>query len=276
MQTFGANIDDLSQFVFVDSAVSARFRERLETWGKSAGQEIGINGIIERYGDQLKPHDSVHRCARHSRGSGQMWPLAKPMTDAREDAKLTSILKKPALAGQEAVWKSAYAHYRKVHGDPWILSPAVVLLNIKQEQLALYDNRKNGGPLTLIRQTVGILCCPMCGSPTTGTLDHYLPRDQYPDFSVLPCNLVPACGVCNSGAKGKIYKGAPSPKRFLQPYFNTIAGQEIRRALVQPRYKASTFIPTASPTVPAAPLPAVQFHLANAFGPAFHTQMATY
>lgn len=55
MQTFGANIDDLSQFVFIDSAVSARFRERLETWGKAEGREIGIDGIIERYGDQLSP-----------------------------------------------------------------------------------------------------------------------------------------------------------------------------------------------------------------------------
>ena len=53
MQTFGANIDDLSQFVFIDSAVSARYRERLETWGKIEGREIGIDGIIERYGDQL-------------------------------------------------------------------------------------------------------------------------------------------------------------------------------------------------------------------------------
>lgn len=55
MQTFGANIDDLSQFVFIDSAVSARFRERLETWGKREGREIGIDAIIERYGDQLSP-----------------------------------------------------------------------------------------------------------------------------------------------------------------------------------------------------------------------------
>lgn len=53
MQTFGANIDDLSQFVFIDSAVSARYKERLETWGKTEGREIGIDGIIERYGDQL-------------------------------------------------------------------------------------------------------------------------------------------------------------------------------------------------------------------------------
>lgn len=55
MQTFGANIDDLSQFVFIDSAVSARFRERLETWGRSEGREIGLEAIIERYGDQLSP-----------------------------------------------------------------------------------------------------------------------------------------------------------------------------------------------------------------------------
>ncbi len=55
MQTFGANIDDLSQFVFDDSAVSARFRERLAQWAIEVGSEIGIDGIVERYGDQLSP-----------------------------------------------------------------------------------------------------------------------------------------------------------------------------------------------------------------------------
>lgn len=205
-----------------------------------------------------------------------MWPLARPMTDVKEDAKLTSILKKPEFAGQEAIWKIAYAHYRKACGDPWIVSPAVFSANIKREQLALYDNRKNGGPIDRIRQTVGILCCPMCGSPTTGTLDHYLPRDQYPEFSVLPCNLVPACGLCNSGAKGKTFKGTASSERFLHPYFETTADEEIWQISVQPPYAAATFLPIASPKVPPAMVPAVQFHLANVFGPAFHTHMATY
>ncbi|TRW17729.1 HNH endonuclease [Glacieibacterium frigidum] len=198
------------------------------------------------------------------------------MTDIKEDAELTSILKKPAFVGQEAVWKCAYAHYRKACGDPWILSPAVFSVNLVKEQLALYDNRKNGGPITRIRQTVGILCCPMCGSPTIGTLDHYLPRDEFPEFSVLPCNLVPACGLCNSGAKGKTFKGTAPPERFLHPYFETTTEKEIWQILVQPPYAAATFLPTASPTVPSVMLAAVQFHLANVFGPAFHTQMATY
>lgn len=205
-----------------------------------------------------------------------MWPLVKPVTDADEDAKLESILKKSSFVGQEAIWKSAYTEYRKNCGDPWKISPAVFSMNIKQEQLALYDNRKNGGPLKRIRQTKGILCCPMCGSPTTGTLDHYLPREQYPEFSVLPCNLVPACGLCNSGAKGKTYKGVASPERFLHPYFDTTASQEIWRVMVHPRYEAATFVPVASPMVPASQLSAIQFHLTNVFGPAFHTQMATY
>lgn len=205
-----------------------------------------------------------------------MWPLVRPMKDNEEDKKLMSILKKPAFKGHEMVWKAAYATYRKAHGDPWTMTPAVFSADIKTEQLALYKNRKNGGPLTRIRQTVGILCCPMCGSPTTGTLDHYLPRDEYPEFSVLPCNLVPACGLCNSGAKGGTFRGGASPQRFLHPYFDTIADSEIWHVSVQPPYAGATFTPVASVSVPPTLMPTVQFHLANIFGPAFHTQMGTY
>jgi len=205
-----------------------------------------------------------------------MWPLSRPIPDAIEDAKLISILKKPEFAGQEKVWVAAYAAYRVARGDPWAMTRALFSADIEKEQLALYDNRKSGGPIERIRQTVGILCCPMCGSPTTGTLDHYLPRDAFPEFSVFPSNLVPACGLCNSGAKGKIFKGTVALERFLHPYFDTVANHEIWRVSVQPPYAAATFAPLASPSAPAAILPALQFHLASIFGPAFHTQMATY
>lgn len=55
MQTFGANIDELSQYVFNDHAVSPRFRKRLAEWGRETAEKIGIDGIVERYGEQLSP-----------------------------------------------------------------------------------------------------------------------------------------------------------------------------------------------------------------------------
>jgi len=39
--------------------------------------------------------------------------------------------------------------------------------------------------------------CPMCAERTASVLDHYLPRAAYPEFSILPINLVPVCWDCN-------------------------------------------------------------------------------
>lgn len=39
--------------------------------------------------------------------------------------------------------------------------------------------------------------CPLCGEREATTLDHYLPRSTYPEFAVLPLNLVPCCRECN-------------------------------------------------------------------------------
>lgn len=67
--------------------------------------------------------------------------------------------------------------------------------------------------------------CPMCGqlletskksssSIPTADLDHFFPKDKYPQFSLLPQNLIPTCMECNRIEKHtasitpKIYKKA--------------------------------------------------------------------
>ncbi|NOV20406.1 hypothetical protein E5S70_30870 [Ensifer adhaerens] len=53
MQTFGASIDTISQFVFGDTNLTHRYQDRLEAWADEVGQGIGIDAVVERFGDQL-------------------------------------------------------------------------------------------------------------------------------------------------------------------------------------------------------------------------------
>ncbi|AVH14718.1 hypothetical protein [Acinetobacter indicus] len=46
------------------------------------------------------------------------------------------------------------------------------------------------------RQRNSYKVCSLCGSPAAGTLDHFLPKDTYPEFSIFSKNLIPAC-KCN-------------------------------------------------------------------------------
>lgn len=47
--------------------------------------------------------------------------------------------------------------------------------------------------------------CPLCGQGVATTLDHYLPRAKFPEFSVFPLNLIPTCLPCNV-AKREVYE----------------------------------------------------------------------
>jgi 5-methylcytosine-specific restriction endonuclease McrA len=40
--------------------------------------------------------------------------------------------------------------------------------------------------------------CAYCLYHTVSTVDHYIPKDEYPVFCVMPDNLLPCCASCNS------------------------------------------------------------------------------
>ncbi|WP_340002074.1 HNH endonuclease [Oceanobacillus sp. FSL K6-0127] len=62
--------------------------------------------------------------------------------------------------------------------------------------------------------------CPYCGLDKPRTIDHYIPKGKYPEFSFFPSNLIPCCGYCNS-KKGETW--LESGKRvFLNLYFDNI------------------------------------------------------
>lgn len=45
--------------------------------------------------------------------------------------------------------------------------------------------------------------CPYCAKRLVSTLDHYLSKSNYPNFSITPLNLVPCCTECNKNKSDK-------------------------------------------------------------------------
>ena len=39
--------------------------------------------------------------------------------------------------------------------------------------------------------------CPYCGLSVPDTIDHYLPKTEFPEYSILPINMIPSCSTCN-------------------------------------------------------------------------------
>jgi hypothetical protein len=64
--------------------------------------------------------------------------------------------------------------------------------------------------------------CPYCGNPMTpDTLDHFIPKGKWPEFSIFPNNLVPQCRGC-APVKGEHYYCIENNlAMFIHPiYFN--------------------------------------------------------
>lgn len=60
--------------------------------------------------------------------------------------------------------------------------------------------------------------CPLCGVGNVAHCDHHLPKSRYPDLSILPINLVPACHFCNDKKRAK-YPDTAGQQTF-HPYFD--------------------------------------------------------
>jgi hypothetical protein len=60
--------------------------------------------------------------------------------------------------------------------------------------------------------------CPMCGNQTVGTVEHYLPKTPFPEFSVFSWNLIPSCISCNQKRGSKHVNGVGY--QLLHPIFD--------------------------------------------------------
>ncbi len=157
-----------------------------------------------------------------------------------DDAYLKDICTDSAWSVYHIQWSSCYQAYRNDGGNPWSIAAASFPDGLSAAQRKLYENRKSSLRFRSLRG-LQVPNCPMCGSAVTGTLDHFLPKEAFPEFSVMAANLVPACAHCNSSVKGRNYKGATSDEWLIHPYFDTLAKGNVWDVQVVPPYEAARF-----------------------------------
>lgn len=62
--------------------------------------------------------------------------------------------------------------------------------------------------------------CPFCGGiGYPRNLDHYLPKKYFPQFSITPHNLIPACRDCNMDGKATNY-AKKEEEQIVHPYLD--------------------------------------------------------
>ncbi len=125
--------------------------------------------------------------------------------------------------------QNAVTDYEKRRGSLESLTPIGLDDNQKADMVHCYET----STVPLVQMTARMreylaatnpresqVCQYCCISTSPRTLDHYAPKDFFPEFSVLPANLVPCCADCNSLKKSKWMEGGC--RRVLSIYFDQI------------------------------------------------------
>lgn len=63
--------------------------------------------------------------------------------------------------------------------------------------------------------------CPFCGNPKKpDTLDHFIPKDEWPEYSIFPNNLVPQCRACAPIKGEHYYSQEDMSAKFAHPFYS--------------------------------------------------------
>jgi hypothetical protein len=175
-------------------------------------------------------------------------------------SKNTRLKSYPQLQPLVGTVQASYDQYLAVNGAPALVQNQPVGAAIARFLKGHYSSPPADlAHITAMRESTEHLVCPMCGSMHSGTLDHYLPKEGYPIFSVFSKNLVPAC-KCNS-KRGEALSGNNPGERVLHPYFDDCLSERLVSGKFEdlgevPRVSLALMIPEAHPDYPA-----ISFHV---------------
>lgn len=85
------------------------------------------------------------------------------------------------------------------------------LLRKNSEARKIYEKIKLSSPFRV---------CPFCLHRSVKTIDHYLPKERFAAYSVLPVNLIPCCRDCNT--EKLAFFPQDRSEMLLHPYFDHV------------------------------------------------------
>lgn len=141
----------------------------------------------------------------------------------------SKALKKSLESIKPTIVQEANAYIVKASaGQLYTLSPHATVGGIvdTDDMIKVYTGRmaKKGAPGREIYDKILLApahgTCPFCGHRKVSTVDHYLPKAEFPVFVVTPANLVPSCTDCNK-AKGDQVPSTED-EQIIHPYFDDV------------------------------------------------------
>ncbi len=151
----------------------------------------GITGntdLLKKLSDNSVLLQTIAGCYEESASKGELYTIQATQNNQNNDPTIIGELKKSNLI-------KLYSTYFVKKGKPARIIYDAIMAAAKEK-------------------------CPFCGGiGRPRNLDHYLPKAHYPQFSVLPLNLVPSCRDCNMDGKGSGF-ATNEEGQVLQPYLD--------------------------------------------------------
>lgn len=166
--------------------------------------------------------------------------------------------------GIHAEWLQRVQTYLDEGGSPEVVLTWPLANKNSTKFLTLYKSPKDGSTQGTALRSLrdhGYQFCPSCGEAgSPNTLDHFLPREKYPHFSVTIANLTPMCSKCQ-GKKSDHVGNAVNPRFFIHPYFDDFASQQLLELEIEPPFDIPTFNLRISDAVMFDARPIVEQHV---------------
>lgn len=119
---------------------------------------------------------------------------------------------------------AAYASY--VAAAPDVAALPTCILTEPQRKALLHAFEVETAPMIKARgdllERISAAQCPFCALSESSTLDHYLPKEQNPQFSVYAKNLIPCCPTCNTKKRDRVLVQRTNVRLFLHPYYDVV------------------------------------------------------
>lgn len=150
-------------------------------------------------------------------------------TQIKKNSKNTeNIDKRDRLENLEALVFKRYKEYENLNVSLELISGSTISDRMDKEALgSCYSRNKSGylegevvSKILSIQSAQHKNSCPYCGIDKPRTIDHYLPKSDFPEFSIYPPNLIPCCGRCNSKKNDRWLENGE--RLFLNFYFDSI------------------------------------------------------
>lgn len=108
--------------------------------------------------------------------------------------------------------------------------------------------------------------CPYCGNPQTpDTLDHFIPKDEWPEFAIYTNNLVPQCRGCAPVKGSNYYCTANTSSKFIHPFYSDLVSRIGFTLSIEMKRGSPEFTPgfTCDASLSSKDIKRIELHITN-------------